>query len=537
MKRTMLLVTAFLAWIMATQASDALLKAADISVKQGYHTVGRNEDKALLLRISIPFTLHNPPSTIYQLGITLKGNTCKNINWLGIYQSDNPEFYADAAPRLLAQVKPEGSSLTIGLQGGYTLKKGSNYLYVTAAIKGDAQLAAMVDAALTTISYTYNGTQRTIEIPADSGDPKGEARIFNVKSIAYVPSSDNCRFYRIPAMILDKEGNIVVACDRRYDSNADLGNHKIDVSIRRSSDGGRSWSAQNIIATGDGQTTAGYGYGDPALARTRGGRLICMMAAGSVMYWNGMRHAVVCTSDDGGATWTAPRQLYDSNFTDAVNNKTNELGFYGNFISSGKGLTTFDGTVMFTNNCLTYDNKTSPQCYIISSTDEGEHWTMGPANAYAGGDESKLEQLNDGSLLLSVRHTGNRGFNRGHADASKWGSPWRSSQISGNACNADILCYSRKTQGDNDLLLHTYVKSSARENLTLAMSTDEGKTWADIMNIQPGGAAYSTMIRLNDGGLAILYEDESYSAGNGYALTFVTITKEQISQFANNAQK
>ena len=511
MKRTMLLVTAFLAWIMATQASDALLKAADISVKQGYHTVGRNEDKALLLRISIPFTLHNPPSTIYQLGITLKGNTCKNINWLGIYQSDNPEFYADAAPRLLAQVKPEGSSLTIGLQGGYTLKKGSNYLYLTAAIKGDAQLAAMVDAALTTISYTYNGTQRTIEIPADSGDPKGEARIFNVKSIAYVPTSDNCRFYRIPAMILDKEGNIVVACDRRYDSNADLGNHKIDVSIRRSSDGGRSWSAQNIIATGDGQTTAGYGYGDPALARTRGGRLVCMMAAGSVVYWNGMRHAVVCTSDDGGVTWTAPRQLYDTNFTDAVNNKTNE--------------------------CLTYDNKTSPQCYIISSTDEGEHWTMGPANAYAGGDESKLEQLNDGSLLLSVRHTGNRGFNRGHADASKWGSPWRSSQISGNACNADILYYSRKTQGDNDLLLHTYVKSSARENLTLAMSTDEGKTWADIMNIQPGGAAYSTMIRLNDGGLAILYEDESYSAGNGYALTFVTITKEQISQFANNAQK
>ena len=63
MKRTMLLVTAFLAWIMATQASDALLKAADISVKQGYHTVGRNEDKALLLRISIPFTLHKPPSS------------------------------------------------------------------------------------------------------------------------------------------------------------------------------------------------------------------------------------------------------------------------------------------------------------------------------------------------------------------------------------------------------------------------------------------------------------------------------------------
>lgn len=523
----MLFVAAFFVGIIATQASDALLKAEDISVKQGYHTVGRNEDKALLLRISIP---GNIPATISRVGITLKGNTRANVSRVSIYQSDNVEFYADTAPVLLAQAAPKGSDISLNLQG-FALKNGANYLYVTAAIKGDAQLAETVDAALTTISYTYNNTRQTIEMPAKTGDPKGEARIFDVKSIAYVPTTDNCRFYRIPAMILDKEGNIVVASDRRYDSNADLGNHKIDVSIRRSSDGGRSWSAQNIIAVGDGSTTADYGYGDPALARTQGGRLICMMAAGSVMYWNGMRHAVICTSDDNGITWTAPRQLYTSNFTDAVNDKTNELGFYGNFISSGKGLTTFDGTVMFTNNCLTYDNKTSPQCYIISSTDEGEHWTMGPANAYAGCDESKLEQLNDGSLLLSVRHTGNRGFNRGDADAGKWGNPWRSSLVSGNACNADILYYSRKTQGDNDILLHTYVKSSARENLTLAMSTDEGKTWADVMNIQPGGAAYSTMIRLSDGSLAILFEDESYSAGNGYALTFVTITKEQINHF------
>ena len=504
------------------------LTSRDISVKQGYHTVGRNEDKALLLRISIP---GNIPATISQVGITLKGNTSANVSQVSIYQSDNVEFYADDAPVLLGQATPEGNELTIDLQG-YTLKNGANYLYVTAAMKADAQLADVVDAALNTIVYTYNDEMQTLEMPASNGDPKGEAKIFDVRSFAFVPTTDNCRYYRIPAMILDKEGNIVVASDRRYNSNSDLGNHKIDVSIRRSNDGGRSWTAQNIIAVGDGKTAADYGYGDPALARTPGGRLICMMAAGSVMYWNGMRYAAICLSDDNGVTWTKPRQLYTSNFTDAVNNKTNSLGFYGNFISSGKGLTTFDGIVMFTNNCLSYDNTSSPQCYIIQSSDEGENWTLGPANAYAGCDESKLEQLNDGRLLLSVRQSGNRGFNRGTANAGKWGNPWRNSQISGNACNADILYYSRKTQGEKDILLHTYVKSSSRENLTLAMSIDEGKTWVDFMNIQPGGAAYSTMVRLGDGNLAILYEDESYSVGNGYAQTFVTITKQQIEDFA-----
>ena len=522
------LLTTILITLASCQLTSGELTASDISVRQGYHTVGRNEERALLLRVSIA---GNVDATIRQIDITLKGNTSKYVRQVCVYQTDNTEFYADSTPTLLGQATPEGADLSIRLTD-YPLKSGDNQLYITATMRADARLADFVDAALTGIVCSYNGETHTIAVPPDTGDPNGEARIFDVHSIAYVPTTDGCRFYRIPAMVLDREGNIVVASDRRYNSNADLGKHKIDVSIRRSTDGGRTWSPQNIIAVGDGKTTADYGYGDPALARTSGGRLICIMAAGSVMYWDGMRHAVVCTSDDGGRTWTAPRQLYDNNFTDAVNHKTNELGFYGNFISSGKGLTTFDGTVMFANNCLTYADHTSPQCYIISSTDEGEHWTMEPANAYAGSDESKLEQLNDGRLILSVRHTGARGFNTGSADASQWGTPWRNPQISGNACNADILYFSRRMQGEPDIILHTYIKSAARENLTLAMSIDEGKTWTDVMNIQPGGAAYSTMVRLANGDLAILYEDESYSAGNGYAQTFVTITQQQIRAFA-----
>ena len=60
------------------------------------------------------------------------------------------------------------------------------------------------------------------------------------------------------------------------------------------------------------------------------------------------------------------------------------------------------------------------------------------------------------------------------------------------------------------------------------MSTDDGRTWHDMMNIQPGGAAYSTMVKMPNGDVGVLFEDESYTAGNGYALTFVTVTKRQI---------
>ena len=60
------------------------------------------------------------------------------------------------------------------------------------------------------------------------------------------------------------------------------------------------------------------------------------------------------------------------------------------------------------------------------------------------------------------------------------------------------------------------------------MSLNGGTTWKDVYNIQPNGSCYSTMIQLPSGDVALLFEDESYSAGNGYAINFVTITREQI---------
>lgn len=506
-------------------ASQGLM-LSEVTVKQGYQTAGRGNQKDVLLRIDL-MGFNNTSVIPTEIDITLTGSTLNNIDAVTVYQTNNPEFYADNNPVKLGEVaSPTANILNIPVDP-YKLQTGNNYYWVTVAVKEDATLGVALDALLRAIKYKDNDEDLSLTTTS-IGSPTGSAKVYATQSIAYVPTSDNCRFYRIPAMILDKEGNIVVAMDRRYNSNADLGGHKIDVSVRRSEDGGHTWSAQHIIATGDGSTQSDYGYGDAALARTKNGRLICVMAAGSVMYWNGMHWATICISDDNGLTWTAPRQLYTSNFTDLVNNKTNELGFYGNFISSGKGLTTFDGTVMFTTNCLTHDDHGTPQCYILSSADEGENWTLGPANAYTACDESKLEQRNDGTLIVSVRQSGDRGFNTGSSDATSWGTKWRTNAITGNACNADILVYSRLTEGEPNVMLHSYVKSGSRQNLTLSRSLDEGKTWSDLMNIQPGGSAYSTMIKLPNGDVGILYEDESYSAGNGYAQTFVTVTKEQI---------
>ena len=526
----MVFATVFVMVAKAGVSDDGLEVSA---VVQGYQTAGCGNEKTVLLRMDLKYKVNGVKLTA--MNVRLKEKTLKNVSGVAVYRATSNEFYAVTTPTKLGEATPTSNNVTIPMD--YTVRGGTNYLWLTVTVKDDAQLGDALDAALTSVKYTLNDAEKTLSVGSDVGDPNGSAKIFAVQSIAYAPTSNGCRYYRIPAMILDKEGNIVVAADRRYGSGADLGNHKIDVSVRRSLDGGRSWTAQNIVAAGDGSTAANFGYGDPALARTKSGRLICVASAGSQSVWNGIRYAVITTSDDNGVTWKKVRHIYTSKFRDEVHGLDNKFGFFSSFISSGKGLTTRDGTVMFTTNCLTNENRSSFQCYLLSSTDEGNSWTLGPGNAYPGCDESKLEQLNNGDLMVSVRQSGARGFNTGSADGKMWDSPWRNSQIWGNACNGDILYYSRETEGHRDIMLHSYVNSGSRENLTIAMSVDGGFSWQNFMNIQPGSSCYSTMVRLKDGGVGVLYEDASYNADNGYALTYVAITDEQINAFADQLKQ
>ena len=91
-------------------------------------------------------------------------------------------------------------------------------------------------------------------------------------SVVFAEGSDSCHYYRIPAMTLDANENIIAVIDRRYESLADLGyrNTSIDISTRRSKDGGRTWGHQTFIARGDTSKVTGYGFGDASLSRRAG---------------------------------------------------------------------------------------------------------------------------------------------------------------------------------------------------------------------------------------------------------------------------
>lgn len=502
------------------------ITADGVVVTQGYQTTGQGNENAPLLRMDVT-PLKNITNTT--LTVTLDVTTQQNISSLYVYETTATEFIANIPSTKLATADDISGTVSINLGD---VSSGLHHYWLCATVKDDATLGDILDAALTSITYTTT-EEKTLDV-SEIGNPTRQGmKVFAQQNFVFKPTADNCRFYRIPAMILDKNGNVVVAIDRRYNSNADLGSHKIDVSVVRSTNAGKTWSNQNIVAVGNTSIEARYGYGDAALARTQSDKLICLMAPGQNNFFgtnhNGSTHynnwVAMLTSDDDGVTW----QGTNDNPTQPILLTNNVFGMgtdHSIFVSSGKGLTTADGTVMFTTNVRMPDGTLN--CYILKTTDEGESWTLVPEVAYSGTDESKLEQLSDGRLILSVRQSGNRGWNFGDSDGTGWGTQYRSEDIWGNACNADIINYGREMNLGKDVLIHSYINTGGRESLQLAISINGGRSWTGVYNIQPNGSCYSTMQVLSDGSLAILYEDESYSAGNGYAINYVTITKEQV---------
>ena len=517
---------------------SAAILVNDMTITRGYQTCGRGNENSLMLRMDV-----TPLLDIAEMTFTVNLNAAAqaNLSSLYVHETKATEFIANIPTSPIGTASNIGATTTINVGN---VSAGLHHFWLCATVKEEAELGAILEATLANISYTYQGQTYRLNVPASKTPSRQGMKVFQSQSFAFQPTADGNRFYRIPAMILDKDGNPVVAIDRRYNNNADLGNHKIDVSIKRSEDNGRTWSSQNIVAVGNTGSEARYGYGDPALARTKSGRIICLMAcgknnyAGSGGYSDGTHYMTwvgMLTSDDNGKTWQGDRNGNPILITEDV------FGGRGLsiFVTSGKGLTTEDGTVMF---AVNLKQTNGGGCYILATKDEGETWELLPNPAYNGGGESKLEQLNDGSLMISVRQGGNRGWNKGSADGMTWGKQYRTSDISGNSCNADILYYSRTTKGaKRDIMLHSYINSSERESLQLAMSIDGGKSWHDVYNIQPNGSCYSTIQKLNDGSLAILYEDASFctdlsnpfKTGNGFAINYVTVTQQQIEEWYN----
>ena len=542
---------------------DLAIVEDGVIVEQGWQTAGRDSEVMLLRVTAKPFKA----ATSTTLTVSLKDGSESNISALKLYEAstNSPEIYStgDGAPTktVVATATISGPTATFNIGN---LAAGTHYYWIGATVSSTATLGAVLDAAVTGISYQVEG-QTTQNLDLTSvGDPADRgAMVFNAQSYPFLPRDNGSRVYRIPAMVVADDGSIVVAADKRYQSYTDIGGgHVIDIVVRRSTDGGKTWSEPMTIAKGVGTADNNRcGYGDPSLVKGKDGKLYCLFAAGNLGYWYGQKHVCMSTSTDNGVTWSSsesnpPVDLYS---TGAIQNATGVgaaggYGLYDYFVTSGKGLYTSDGILMYLipAQTLTASNYTitdgtywgaAADDYLFYSTDDGATWYFSQTPMIIGGDEAKVIEMNDGSLFGSIRKGGARRFNTAtyikNNDGTlsfTYGTQWDNDQLHQDSQNnQDIYYYQRETtEGKTDVIIHS-ITTGNHVNFKLYYSTDQGVNWTEFLNVQTKGTRYVTMDKNpTNGSLYLFFEDQSLNSAGGYTdynhypLNFIEITRDQL---------
>lgn len=345
------------------------------------------------------------------------------------------------------------------------------------------------------------------------------------RTLVFKQGDAGSKFYRIPAVTTAADGSIVVVADKRITCLWDLPND-IDVVCRRSEDMGRTWS-ETVTIAGEGTTS---GYGDPALVLDRkSGNLLCLMASGNGLWQSNAENParlMMAVSKDNGQSWSAPReitpQIYGPDCQDSIRSK-----WYGAFISSGNALQLKDGRIMAVMPTRTTSEWGGPlSCYVIYSDDGGETWNVSQNPGDSNGDESKLVELQNGDILMSIRNRahGKRKFSLSHDRGVTWSEPFFQDDIIEPACNGDMIRY---RHGKQSYLLHSIpYHTENRENIHILASYDEGKTWPVKRSIVPGEAAYSSLTVLSDGTIGCFVEE----GGNdgGFELHFIRFSPDWL---------
>jgi sialidase-1 len=332
-----------------------------------------------------------------------------------------------------------------------------------------------------------------------------------VESDLFTAGSDGYHTYRIPSLFVTAKGSVLAFCEGRKTGAGDHGD--VDLVMKRSTDGGRTWAAQQIVHDegGDAKIT----IGNPCPVQDR--------ATGTIWlpFCRDNKAVLITSSTDDGQTWSAPRDISASVVpTDWVWVATGPgIGIQltrgehkGRLvIPSDQRLTLPDGSQRWSS-------------HMMFSDDAGKTWQISKP-IETGGNECQVIERNDGSLLVNTRMQGEfQGF-RGIATSSDGGATWsaieQEKQLPCPKCQGSMIRY------DDGKLLFSNPNpgapfdgkpKGARVNLTVRLSSDDGKTWPVSRLLHAGPSAYSCLGRLADGTILCIYEGGTKNASESLKL-------------------
>ncbi len=503
----------------------------DVAIKQTTGFTGRGNEAQSILTLELGNTKVTPNrSTIKSLEMELTGSAKpQDISKIKVFLRNGSEKEI-----LLGEATPKSGRMTIPLNAfaSKTLAGDKSVFRIAYDISKTAEEGKTVDAKLHSLNFE-NGESKALEM---LGNPKGERMILLAHKRLFAPGQYGSNNYRIPALITAKDGSLIAMCDRRKNNEADLP-QDIDVVAKRSTDGGLTWSEPVTVVAGKGY---GEGYGDAGLVMAKDGTIVAVFAAGMGLHGRpgNIGRTYIAKSKDNGATWGKVIDITDQLYGPKVADKDRKE-WVGVFCASGRGLCTRDGRIMFVAGAKKASGPINN--YLFYSDDKGDTWHVSSC-AKVGGDEAKVVELNDGRLLMSIRHGGAgsgtkpRPYVISRDKGNSWSEVKTWEDIKDPACNGDMINYtSRKDGYERNRLLHSipYSNRGWRENVSVLVSYNEGETWKYGRSVSPGSSAYSSLTILKNGTIGVFFEEHERNAGDGYSLFYANVSLDWLTNGAD----
>lgn len=341
-------------------------------------------------------------------------------------------------------------------------------------------------------------------------------------SEVFPPKLNGIARYRIPGIVVTAKGTVLAYCEARKNNSSDWG--EIEVHLRRSTDGGRTWEPSRPIAH-----RAERIEGNPRKKDEAGEReqtvnnpvAIVDRVTGAIefLYCVNYARCFSMRSTDDGLTWSEPVEITASfePFRKKYDWKVIATG-------PGHGIQMKSGRLVVPI-WLAYggigDHNPSAAA-TIHSDDHGKSWKAGDLCLPNEGDlgdpnETMITERSDGRVMLvarSVSRASRKIITTSADGATGWSQPVFHEQLWEPICMAGLA-----THPSGVLLFsnpHTLALDKEgrpipggrgkRRNLSIKLSRDDGQTWPVNKTLEPGPSAYSDLAVLPDGTVLCLFE-------------------------------
>jgi sialidase-1 len=355
--------------------------------------------------------------------------------------------------------------------------------------------------------------------------------------------------YRIPGIVVTPKGTLLAYCEARKHSGSDW--DAIEILLRRSTDGGKTWLERQNIAVVEGKSEK-----NPAALKQKIGRpedvtlnnpvAIVERKSGVVHFlfsaeYNRCFHM---SSDDDGKTFSKPVEI-----TATFEKFRSEYPWQAFGTGPGHGIELKNGRLVVATWLSKGTGGGAHRPSVLStiySDDQGKSWQRGEivardSESLANPNETVLVQLADGRVMLNIRNEAKehrRAVAFSADGATKWTTPTFDEQLLEPICMASLCRLSEKPGSDRNRLIFANPANldradgntrpgvaRDRRKLTVRLSHDEGKTWALGRLLEEGFAGYSDLAVGPDGMIYCFYERGSTDGKSSYRTGRLTVAR------------